>query len=428
MLFTLECLQAQEGDCLLLHWGTQDKPCLAVIDGGPGRVYENTLKPRLEEIAENREVAPLQLDLVMVSHVDLDHIVGIKKLFRDIRKEVDNGVADEDRLARADLLWHNTFNDIVGDGIGDYYKTLTASVQASVNGEPNPQLVQKLENEARKKGATEDEASHLAHDVALLLAGHGEGRDLRIDHEFLFERQDIAALNLPFRKNGKPTLITAELTPEPIDIAGLSFKVVGPLREQIEALQAEFDEFIEERGLTEEAVVAGYTDNRAPNLSSIVALVTCGDFSILLTGDARGDYVLTGLENAGLLENDRLEVDVLKVPHHGSDHNLDNDFFETIIANVYVFSANGRYGNPDRTSFEMLIEARGKNAKYKIILTYPVEDIDAKRKSQSNVDWKPSKHSLKALFKKYKDDGYKFTVVDDDDGRTIELGDEKIDW
>ena len=39
MILTLEPLPAKEGDCLLLHWGTKAEPKLAVIDGGPGRVY-----------------------------------------------------------------------------------------------------------------------------------------------------------------------------------------------------------------------------------------------------------------------------------------------------------------------------------------------------------------------------------------------------
>ena len=46
MILTLEPLPAKEGDCLLLHWGTKAAPKLAVIDGGPARVYEDSLEPR----------------------------------------------------------------------------------------------------------------------------------------------------------------------------------------------------------------------------------------------------------------------------------------------------------------------------------------------------------------------------------------------
>ena len=44
---------------------------------------------------------------------------------------------------------------------------------------------------------------------------------------------------------------------------------------------------------------------------------------MLLTGDARGDDVLAGLREAGLLRRSPLHVDVLKLPHHGSDRNVE---------------------------------------------------------------------------------------------------------
>ena len=50
MIFSLDVRRARKGDCLLLHFGTADKPGLVVIDGGPKGVYEPHLKPRLLEI------------------------------------------------------------------------------------------------------------------------------------------------------------------------------------------------------------------------------------------------------------------------------------------------------------------------------------------------------------------------------------------
>ena len=83
MIFSLDVRRARKGDCLLLHFGTKAKPGLVMIDGGPKRVYEPHLKPRLDEIRTARKLAKndsLLVDLLMVSHVDDDHIQGILDL------------------------------------------------------------------------------------------------------------------------------------------------------------------------------------------------------------------------------------------------------------------------------------------------------------------------------------------------------------
>src|SRR5262249_40111284 len=160
-----------------------------------------------------------------------------KKMFRELKSDVDDNKPDDERTFKVKRLWHNTFNDIIGDGIDKYYKTFTASYTASQDGEPTKQVIDKLKDNLKKKGETEDEAEHVAYDVGLVLAGHGEARDLRDNHKSLFERHDIAALNEPFKKNNKPTLITAEMTPQPQTLDGLSFKVIGPMQAQIKALQ-----------------------------------------------------------------------------------------------------------------------------------------------------------------------------------------------
>ena len=179
MIFTLEPLKAKEGDCLLLHWGTVADPKLAVIDGGPGRVFEDFLLPRLEKIRTNRKQKRLTIDLVMVSHIDNDHVVGIKKLFGRLQAEVENNKPLDKRPFKVERLWHNTFNDILGDGIDGYYKSFTASFTASTDGEPNPDVVAKIETSFKEKGEDAEAARETAYDIGLVLAGHGEGRSVR---------------------------------------------------------------------------------------------------------------------------------------------------------------------------------------------------------------------------------------------------------
>jgi len=51
-------------------------------------------------------------------------------------------------------------------------------------------------------------------------------------------------------------------------------------------------------------------------------------------------------------------VDVLKVPHHGSENNIDSDFVEAVIARDYVFCGNGNSGNPNKQVIEMMCRRR----------------------------------------------------------------------
>jgi hypothetical protein len=423
MVFTLEVLEAAEGDCLLLWWGNPDHPHIAVIDGGPGRIYEDSLRPRLEKIREAAGVDTLDLDLVVVSHVDNDHVMGIKKLFRDLQDEVESNVAQAQRPFSVRRLWHNTFNDILGDAVDAYYQQLTASCHAAVGGAPNPALVAQIASAMDSRYGAAPDAGSDAFAVVSVLAGHGEARQVRSSFEVLYHNHLIAALNAPFTSGqGKGRLITAKTSAALDD--GLKVTAIGPLQDEIDALQADFDDYIEQHDLT-----AAYADKSIPNLSSIIFLVELGQKKILLTGDARGDRIIEGLKSAGMLADGVLNVDVLKVPHHGSSRNLAEDFFETIVADTYVFSANGKYGNPDLDTLEWLTQARGQDAKYEIVLTYPLADIDRARKADAqkhNKAWASTKDALKAFFDKKKDAGFNFTLTVGAPAK-IELAD-KVNW
>jgi hypothetical protein len=364
MIFSLDVRRARKGDCLLLHYGTAAEPALALIDGGPSRVYGPHLKPRLIEIREARDIAddrPLPIDLLMVSHVDDDHIQGILDLTRELREEP--GVP----LVRIRRLWHNSFDEVIGNDPEELTSSLAAQFgPASLGGGlPSDATVDSAEEDQEVVGST-----------LRVIASIPQGHRLRLDAEAL----DLS-LNPEF--DGK-LILAAE---DAIDLTDdLSFTVVGPMQPEVQALQRDHDKWLEqleEEGLTPEEALAAFVDKSVPNLSSLVLLVESGDKSILLTGDARGDKILAGLESIGVIEEDgKLNVDVLKVPHHGSANNLTRGFFERITADHYVFSGNGEHGNPEREALKMLLSAR-PTAKFAIHLTYPIDEIDVEREK----DW-----------------------------------------
>src|SRR5918992_5075706 len=127
MLFTLEALQAKHGDSLLLHYGKPSNPKLIVIDGGPAGVYKGSLKPRLAELKEARSPdGPLAIRMLMVSHLDDDHINGVLAFLDDLVDKQDNGEALPYNIITP---WHNSFDDIVGNANQEKLNALRASVK-----------------------------------------------------------------------------------------------------------------------------------------------------------------------------------------------------------------------------------------------------------------------------------------------------------
>lgn len=424
MIFSLDLRRAGKGDCFLLHFGSEDEPGLAIIDGGPKGVYLPHLKPRLLQIRKARELGegePLPVDLLMVSHVDDDHIQGILDLTREM-------IGNQVPSMRVLSFWHNSFDDIIGNSPDE----LTAAISAGFGA---ASLAGGLPANATLEEAPAGESEETIVSGLKVLASIEQGHRLRAD---------ARRLDFPLNPEFDGKLILARRKPAPV-AEGLTFVVAGPLRPEVQKLQKKHDEWLKQQKKkkpTAAAALAAYVDQSVANLSSIVVLAKFGRRRMLLTGDARGDKILEGLETVGALKaGGTMRVDLLKVAHHGSANNLDDDFFERIRARHYVFSGNGEHGNPERAAMEMLFRARGDEP-FEIHLTYPLSEIDVKRKAdwqkeqakerrrkaqgQSETaprqNWSPAKHGLTAFFKKPRlAKGQKIHVVDPKKPHVIDL-------
>lgn len=336
-LFTLEAMKAKHGDSLLLHYGDEAAPRFILIDGGPGTVYQETLRPRLLEVQKKwYGEDPLPLEMVMVSHIDDDHINGILDLTDELIRKKQNP------FCQILCFWHNSFDDVIGNQDEDFFSELQEDVKvASVGGVP-------------------PSGQNIKRHNAAVVASVAQGRKLRSNAETLGLRT-----NDPF--SGLVLAETADGTR--FDWGdGLKLTVLGPTRERVEELHKEWEKVLIEKG-KQAAISAAYEDDSAFNLSSIVVLAELGGKRMLLTGDARGDHTLEAIKKAGLLKKGKLHVDILKLPHHGSAHNVDHDYFETILADHYVVSGDGGYDNPELETLEMISKARPDD-RFTLHLTY----------------------------------------------------------
>ena len=103
------------------------------------------------------------------------------------------------------------------------------------------------------------------------------------------------------------------------------------------------------------------TDSSVSNGSTIALLLDYADRRCLLGGDAHPDVLIAGIEQlCGV--GGVLEVDVFKLPHHGSKANVTRDLLARVRAHTYVFSTDGSGSqrHPDDESVARVITYGGQ--------------------------------------------------------------------
>jgi hypothetical protein len=374
MIFTLEALQAKHGDSLLLHYGAKADPQLIVIDGGPPAVFDMSLRPRLEELQGKRcPSESLPVRMMMVSHIDDDHIGGILNL-TDALIEQDDG--PDPKLCDITTLWHNSFEDMLGHKAqaSALPASLTSTVKVSAAGDVT-----------FPPGLFSNKSS------AAIAASVPQGKRLK-------ENADV----LSFEENEffEDLVSLAEGTKKPLVIDGkLKFWVLGPSQTRLDKLKKDWQKKLAELKQKPPAqarsLAAEFIDKSVYNLSSIIVLAELGKKRMLLTGDALSADILAGLRETGLLKSGgTLAVDILKLPHHGSRRNVTEEFLSTVTADHYVISANGRDHNPDVDTLKMLSKVRGSTP-CTIHLTNPVPHAVAFFKRDMNKAGKKYKLNIR---------------------------------
>ncbi len=318
-MFCLHVIQAEFGDCLLLEYGTAANPHFILIDGGPPTIFADHLRKVLETVVVPQSG---KLELVILSHVDNDHIVGLVDLFTELQSQQVNA---QPALISIDGLWHNSFSKAI---------------------DPNGMIQPRLQTLLGIAGMQSTMDA-----TAVAVNGIAEGNKLR---------QLSLLLHIPLNANLADP-ITVETANAPVNFDNVRLTVVGPTKANLDALRQEWEDWLDEH---EEDIGTGRmnlmanADQSVPNLSSICVVAEADGRRILLTGDARSDHVLAGLASKAFLDDaGSVHFDVLKLPHHGSDRNMTKTFFKKVTADRYVISANGKYGNPDLATLIWLVEA-----------------------------------------------------------------------
>lgn len=322
-MLCVDVLQAMHGDCLLLRYGTPQRPRVMIIDGGPKDTWKQALLPRLKDLSDGNK---LSIPLVMVSHIDDDHIHGIIDYFTDLKTD-----GDLCSRLRPAALWHNSLDQLTSPGL------------AALMGKANPPA-----GDSQAVAASFKQGNTL----------RKLAQDLKVQVNYPTEGHPIMAGNLD---SGH---------------FGLSLRVVSPDAKRLKRLRTKWQDHNTPQARTEAC-----KDQSIYNLSSMVVLVEQDGKRILLTGDARGDHVVTGLKEAKLLDsNGKIHVDIYKVSHHGSNKNSEAATFEAIFADHYVVSGDQveHPENPSPDVINWIVQARQKyrpDEPYTIWMTYDLPEL-----------------------------------------------------
>jgi beta-lactamase superfamily II metal-dependent hydrolase len=348
-MLRLEMLPAEHGDALLLEYGAGTEAThRSLIDGGPGNAYAG-VRQRLMQIPPAPD-GTRHLELLVVSHVDADHIDGVVKMVQD--EELALSVGD---------VWFNDWNHIA---------TLQKSKPPDHLGPGAGEFLGALLD-------TEDQPWNAAFGMAGVMVPDDPAQPLQ-----------------------------CWTTP-----GGLSLTVVSPTVDTLIKLRANWRSAIEAAGFSPgdrtsalrqfqrmrlrtqtlgDESRRGTLDHAEANGSSIALVAEFGGRRLLLGADAFPDVLRAGVERwvreRGGAGDGRMPLDGFKLPHHGSENNMTPQLMSVLEADDYLISTNGkRFRHPNREAMEQVIAGHARpdlprlRFNYLTPYTHPWQDSDACR-------------------------------------------------
>lgn len=312
-MISIELLPAAHGDAIWIEYGPASQTRRILIDGGPAPTYQAGLRQRIAALPENKRV----LELMVVTHIDADHIDGALILLQELAA----------LKVRIKELWFNGWTQISRE---DQAPATYAPLQGEFLGgliEVDPEL----------KNAW----------------------NRRFDHRAVAAPDD-------------GPLPVVELD------GGARLTLLGPMQAQLRRLRARWASAIRDfspgdvnealRRLRERreyrappgpAVFAApqYGDDRSvANGSSISFVLEHGDVSVLLAGDAHARSLEAALKRLAEEKSlARLHFDAVKLPHHGSMSNVSDAWLQRVDCAQWLISTNGAvFNHPDMETAELI--------------------------------------------------------------------------
>lgn len=382
----IEMLPASEGDCILVT--LPDADIRILIDGGIGDTYKNNLRERLLQLKSENKV----INLLVVTHIDNDHIGGIIELLKD------NGSNTESRIIKIDNIWHNSYRHLQFDRVPE-----TGTAEKQILGKIIADGAAQ-ENRQREGGRREISALQGTTLAALILQGGyfwnqqfdgmavrshlgkiqlGEGCMLRV---LLPGHKELEELAKEWRYQLKRSRFSFQLSEDVLFDDAFEYyyrylaeKSTGE-RKQIAAKRRDNDR---EKSMEELAGYRGISDDSRTNLSSISFLLEYRGKRVLFLADNIAEHALK-------MTGEEIYFDAVKLPHHGSIKNLSDAFLNQCATDKYLISTNSsKHGHPDLETLAKIIN-KSTDYKKKIFFNYEtgkVRDFEKRIDGLGNTEF-----------------------------------------
>jgi hypothetical protein len=300
-VFEIEMLPARQGDALWLEYGDPAHPRRALIDAGTPETWA-ALSARIAALAPGDR----HFELLIVSHIDKDHIGGVLPLLEDATLGVTFGD-----------IWFNGFRHL----------PRTTEPMGPIEGERLTTLL--VDGHHRWNHAFDEQAVVVGDEGPLPVKQLDGGLQLTVLSPRPAQLAKLRPIWEPLvREHG---LDPAVEPPEP-----------EPLAPELESLGTP--------SIEELANKTFKADSAEANGSSIVVLAEFEGHRALLCADGFPEVIRDSVER--LLDGgaDRLALDAFKLPHHGSRANLNLDLLRRVSAPLHLISSDGtatRHPNPE---------------------------------------------------------------------------------
>lgn len=319
LLFAVEMLPAENGDCLLVEYGNATRPSRVLIDCGA-----KSTVPAIARRFGDSAARTQAFDLFLLTHIDADHINGVLSMFD--RKDLS---------LRFDDIWFNGWHQIsrfLGVRQAEDFSTLLEDPKRKLRwngafsrkGDKHPAPVV-VDDRTAPPSVTLRGGMQLT----LLSPGPAELKRLAKDWQKVL-----------LELNPKKAAMLARRTP-PAPVKDFERFELEPL-----------------------AAAPTKPDPSVANGSSIALLAEFDGRSVLLTGDAHANVVIdaiAALQTARGRAGEKLKVDALKLSHHGSANATTIPLLAAIDCPRYLVSSNGNiFYHPDRESIARVILHGGK--------------------------------------------------------------------